>query len=542
MGNIENITSYLSRNALSFPDKPAMLHPERISFKDLDQEVDRYAAGLISHGITKGTHTVLLVSAGLEFFIICFALFRIGAVPILIDPGMGRKAMVRALAGSGATALIGVPKAQMLRLFYPGSFKSVRKWVNTGMTKIPGSISSRDLRLQIKLPGVQTKMRADETAAIFFTSGSTGPPKGVIYQAGMLEAMVKMLEQHFQYGPEDIDLCTFPLLGLFVTCLGSSLVVADMDPLKPAKLKPQKIINNLNDFECTQMFGSPMIIRRLNEYSIEHRVKLKSLRRVISAGAPVPIEIQNDFLKLTDNKAIVHAPYGATEALPVTDILSNDSIYQDRDNINYDNGICVGSPLPGLEVRIISISDKPISSWSDNLCQPTDVIGEIVVKGPHITQEYKNNPQANSLSKIHDEAGERQWHRMGDLGRLDRNGLLWFYGRKNHRVETDQGSLYTIPVEAIFNQHPMVKLSALVGIGTSSGEFQKPVIVVQPQESISRKEFSKLLVDLNLLADGNAMTKGLKHFIRHNNFPVDPRHNAKIFREKLAKWAERKIK
>ncbi len=539
---MDNITGYLNRNAIKFPDKPAILHPVVISFKKLDQEVDRYAAGLIISGITKGTHTILLVSAGSEFFILCFALLRIGAVPIIIDPGMGIRAMARALSGSDARAFIGIPKTHLLKYLYPRSFRKVRIWIHTGRAWMPGSKPSFSLRKDIELPGPQCNMKSNELAAVFFTSGSTGPPKGVIYNAGMLEAQVRMMEEHFKYGPEEIDLCTFPLLGLFVTCLGSSLVIADMDPLRPASLNPEKLIKNLNVHRCTQMFGSPTILNRLVRYAKNNDVKLITLRRVISAGAPVPLDLQKAFLKLSIGHAEIHTPYGATEALPVTDITATELMQQTEEESSYSGGICVGYSLPGLVVKIIVISDGPLHAWSDDLVLPVGDVGEIVVKGAHVSQEYKNNTHANELAKILDSSDGGIWHRMGDVGRMDENGRIWFYGRKNHRVIAASGTLFTIPTEAVFNQHPDVMRTALVGVTVPGQKFKKPVICIQTESEIDERKFPELKQELLELCYRNELTKDIRHIFFHKNFPVDPRHNAKIFREKLAVWAERRVK
>ena len=539
---LNNITGYLSRNAARFPDKPAILHPRVVSFSELDREVDRFAAGLSSAGISKGTRTILLVSAGPEFFIICFALFRIGAIPVMIDPGMGVRAMAKALAGSGATAFIGVPRSHVLRFLYPRCFNGVKTWIHIGKTIIPGSSSISLLTAYNKPPGLQCTMDPEETAAIFFTSGSTGPPKGVIYRAGMLDAQVKMMEEHFRYTPEDIDLCTFPLLGLFVICLGSSLVIADMDPVRPAMLDPEKLISNLNLYKCTQMFGSPMILDRLVRHASMRPVKLVSLRRIISAGAPVPLELMKSFLKLSGGQAEIHTPYGATEALPVTDITAGELFKENSGGSDYSGGICVGYPLPGISLKIIGITDGPIVSWTEAVLCKDGEVGEIAVKGAWVTAGYVNNTGADSLSKIKESRGGDLWHRMGDLGRIDEKGLLWFYGRKAHRVVLPGRILFTIPAEAIFNRHPGVRSSALVGIPAETKGIREPVIWIQPESWIRKKQLPVLKKELKEISSKNELTSSIKHILFHKDFPVDPRHNAKIFREKLASLAERRLR
>ncbi len=166
-------------------------------------------------------------------------------------------------------------------------------------------------------------------------------------------SQIQVTKSHFNIGSEEIDLCTFPLLGLFAICHGNSSVIADMDMVHPVKLNPAKVIKNINDFRCTQMFGSPMILNKLSQYGSENKVRLPSLRMIISAGAPVHRNILESFSKLIENEAIIHTPYGATEALPVTDINSSELLgLACGEN---ENGICIGYCVNGLEIKIIEI-------------------------------------------------------------------------------------------------------------------------------------------------------------------------------------------
>jgi len=536
-----NISNYLRLNAEKSPEKPALLHPVRITYNELEAEVNRCSFGLESAGVKTGTRTILMVPAGHEFFILTFALLRIGAIPVMIDPGMGIKAMLNALAGLKAEAFIGIPKAHLLRLIRPSVFKTVRTRITAGLPWFPGG-----LRLMNSIPKDQDKkyplcmVDANKIAAIFFTSGSTGPAKGVIYTAGMLNNQIKVTKSIFNISHEEIDLCTFPLLGLFAICHGNSSVIADMDMMHPVKLDPSRVIKNIQDFGCTQMFGSPMILNKLSLYGSANRIKLLSLRLIISAGAPVHHSVLESFGQLTVPEAKIHTPYGATEALPVTDIDTSELLLKDSDITENENGICIGYPVKGLDVRIIEINDSQILSWDEAVHMPANEVGEIVTKGPWVTTEYFNNTDANRLAKIPDPGNQSIWHRMGDLGRMDNQGRLWFYGRKSQRVITLEGTLFTIPCEAVFNHHPLVLRSALVGIPDNVTGLKKPVICIQLKPG--NYPTKKLTQELLELGSANIKTKGILNILFKEEFPVDPRHNAKIFREKLAIWAVKKSK
>ncbi|MCK4748595.1 MAG: AMP-binding protein [Bacteroidales bacterium] len=531
---LHNLTNYLYDFTERNPEKPAFIHPVRLSFKELTAEIDRISLGLMKTGITIGTRTVVLIKPGIDLFAVTFALFRIGAIPVLIDPGMGRKRMTEALSGVQAEAFAGIPVSHLLRYISPRAFKSVNIWISTGFRWFWKGASLR----KMKSTGQSTEpcsVGADDLAAIFFTSGSTGAPKGVCYKTRMLQAQIEYMKTKFKYTPQEIDLCTFPLIGLLIISHGISIAMADMDMMHPARLNPKKVIKNIQDYQCTHMFCSPMVLQRLADYGIEHGTILGSMKRIMTAGAPVLPSILRNIRKLLPSDAEIHTPYGATEALPVTDILDKELLRLYDDSDSYINGICVGYPLEGIKVKIISISDDPVASFGEVEIVAVDEVGEIVISGPNVTEEYWTNSRANNLAKIYNGSSNDVWHRTGDLGRMDKEGRLWFYGRKSQRVVARNKTYYTIPVEAVFNKHPDVSRSALVGVEKDRGSGKTPVICVESGKSKKREIY--LQEELISMAREHDITGEIQEFLFHRNFPVDPRHNAKIYREELTRWA-----
>jgi len=535
-----NISEYLTINAEKHPDKPALLYPVMVTYREMEKEVDRLSFRLNNSGIVMGTRTLVLLPAGTDFFILIFALIRIGAVPVMIDPGMGIKAMSSVLADLEPGAFIGTPRSHLLRIAYPRVFKTVKIKFTTGSVSIPGA--KKLITPFYYDPGQYPIHPGDpsDMAAIFFTSGSTGPAKGVIYTSGMLKNQIEITRSQFNIGPDETDLCTFPLLGLFAICHGNSSVLADLDMLHPASLDPGKVIKNILDFKCTQMFGSPMVLKKLAEYGSKKGIKLPSLRNIISAGAPVQRDVLESFRKLISKNAEIHTPYGSTEALPVTDITASELLRIYSHQAENESGICIGNPVEPLDVKIIEITDKQITSWDNTRIIPVDEVGEIVVKGPWVSTGYFRQYEANMLSRIPDHLTKESWYRMGDLGKIDSDGKLWFYGRKSHIVITSAGTLFTIPCEAVFNRHTSVARSALVGVPTEKSELKKPVICIQLKHGFHPTE--KLIPVLLELGKSAPITKGISDLLFKKDFPVDPRHNAKIFREKLALWAAKKIR
>lgn len=515
------------------------------TFQQLHRASDTLARGLVAHGIGRGVRTVLMVKPSLEFFALTFALFKAGAVPVLIDPGMGIKNLGRCLAEAEPTAFLGIPQAQLARRVLGWAKATIAISVTVSHRAKPRANPSP---LQLTLADLTASGQSDEPfpiaptttddlAAILFTSGSTGPPKGAVYTHGIFLAQVEMLRALYGIAPGEIDLCTFPLFALFAPALGMTSIVPEMDATRPARVDPTRIIDAIETFGATNMFGSPALIRRVAEYGAARGVVLPSLRRAISAGAPVPASVLERFASMLGPGVEIFTPYGATESLPVASLGSATILEETRAKTDQGAGVCVGPPVPGMRAEIIAISDKPIPRWSDDLLVPEGTIGEIVVRGPVVTQSYFHRPEADALAKIADDGPA--WHRMGDLGYRDSQGRLWFCGRKAHRVVTPTETLYTIPCEAVFNVHPDVNRSALVGIGPRGQA--RPVLCVEPATwPLSRDTRDRLRRELLDIAAAHDHTRLITTVLFHRSFPVDIRHNAKIFREKLALWAARR--
>ena len=530
-----NIAARLAERAREHPGKAAVVEHDRTrSFAELEACVERLACGLESVGITRGAKAALMVRPSFEFFALTFALFRAGAVPVMVDPGMGRQHLGECLDEAAPRAFIGIPLAHLGRWMFGWAKHTIETLVTVGPTWFWGGETLESLSRS--KPPRHPDVAPDDVAAILFTSGSTGVPKGAVYTHRIFSTQVDMLIRDFGMGPADVDVPTFPLFALFDAALGATAVIPRMDFTRPAQVDPREILGCVRRNGATQMFGSPALLDRVGRYGQASREKLPSLRRVITAGAPVPPATLERFATMLAPGALIHTPYGATEALPVASIDHTEILGETRDASARGRGTCVGRPLPGLDVRVIRISDAPYPRWSDDLVVPAGEVGEIAVRGGIATAEYYGRPQATALAKIPVDGGGF-YHRMGDLGYQDAQGRLWFCGRKSHRVVGPAGTLFTIPCEAIFNQHPRVKRTALVGVGAPG--HQRPVLCVELDRDKRGARSDHATVERELLALGAAHdhTRAITAVLFHDAFPVDVRHNSKIFREKLAAWA-----
>ncbi len=546
---IVNIAKYLSIQAKDKPfkravvvpsgvDKKGLIQYSHLTFQQLDKLSDAMAYGLQKIGITRGTKTIIMVKPCIDFFALTYALFKVGAVPVIVDPGMGIKRMIECLDSTEAEAFIGIPLAHVLRTFAFKSFKSVKIWVTVGKKLFWGGHTLDQIQEHSSVPFEYVKTEKNETAAILFTTGSTGPAKGVVYTHGTFDAQIKNIQAHFKISEEEIDLPTFPLFALFDPALGMTAIIPDMDPTKPAFVNPEKIIEAIHNQGVTNMFASPALLNRVGKYGKENKVKLPSLKRVVSAGAPVAPKNIEQFSSMFVGDTQIHTPYGATESVPILSIESNEILSETKKLSEEGYGTCIGRPIQDAVIKIIKISDEPIKTWSDDMLVNPGEVGELTVAGSLVTDSYYNNPKANEYAKIRENGHIR--HRMGDLGWLDNSGRIWFCGRKNHRVITENGTLFSVSCEAIFNNHPNVARSALVGIGPK--DKQTSVICIELKPSTKKSDKSVIKDELLAISQTVEYTKSIKHLLFHKSFPVDIRHNSKIFREKLAIWAENEIK
>jgi acyl-CoA synthetase (AMP-forming)/AMP-acid ligase II len=545
---IVNVAKHLKTMARIQPYRRAVVYPaardnngrvaySHLTFRQLDRESDCFAHGLEAAGIKRGTRTILMVRPSLELFVLTYAMFKVGAVFVMVDPGMGVRRMLACLRESRAEALIGVPAAHMLRNVCRSYFKGVTIAVTIGRRWFWRGLTLKDIRALPWQPYPVANTTKDETAAILFTTGSTGAAKGAVYSHGIFDAQVRSIKTQFGISPDEIDLPTFPLFALFDAALGMTAVIPDMDPTRPAHVDPRKIIEAVVNHGVTNMFASPALLDRVGRYGQANGIKLPPLKRIITAGAPASPAVMARFAALLEEDAEIHTGYGATEAMPVSSFGSREILSETAPLTDQGFGVCVGRPVHSVDVRIIKVSDSAVEEWSDDLLVADGEIGEITVRGDIVTQGYFDRPVDDRLSKIHGDGC--CWHRMGDLGWKDKKGRIWFCGRKGHRVVTARGTLFTIPCETIFNQHPAVFRSALVGIGRPPA--QRPVMCIELEPDHRRDKKRELIKELLKIASGNVLTEQIYTILFHPGFPVDIRHNAKIFREKLALWAARKL-
>jgi acyl-CoA synthetase (AMP-forming)/AMP-acid ligase II len=588
-----------------------------LTFAELAAEVLAWQAELTASGVLPADRVLVMVRPGLPLIAASFALFSLGAVPVVIDPGMGLKNFLACVARTQPRVLLGIPLARVISRVYRNTFRSVEIRVPASGSPT-GRLRRRRRPLQISNPKSQNVPRsvaadsatyasaASDLAAILFTSGSTGAPKGVCYTHGMFEAQVELIRTTYDIRPGEIDLPLLPLFALFNPALGMTTIVPEIDPGRPASVDPKKIIQAIRQEGVTSSFGSPTLWRKIALHCHAHQITLPTVKRVLCAGAPVPPDLWEVMTSVLPH-GMLHSPYGATEALPVSSISAAEVRAGTAAATARGAGTCVGHPLSANRVKIIAPTDAPLASLDHCRELAAGQIGEIIVSGPTVTQTYDGLPAATAAAKIQaapsgqiqisnlkseisaaespeiskhkseipattpaqisnaqvdaagavpfqisdlksqmmttQEAAEAAscvviWHRLGDLGYLDGEGRLWFCGRKAEQVETIDGPLYTEQIEPLFNAHPLVRRCALIGLGERGR--QRPAVVIEPTDwglAETSAECRPFARELRLLAQNSPQTEGIKLFYFLKKFPVDVRHNAKIHRLAVARWA-----
>lgn len=551
MKNVNNIADFISDFSEAEAHKPVFFFAKKINksgkctyshltYAELDQESNILAAGLLAAGFTPQMRVVLMVKPSREFFILVFALFKAKIIPVIIDPGLEKDKLKCALNTVAAEGFIGIPLAQIARLLFGWGRPTIKKIVTVGKKWFWGGITLEEIksRGQQAPPFTMKRTTSKEIAAILFTSGSTGIPKGTVYTHGNFIAQVKAIRETFHIEPKEVDLATFPLFALFDPILKMTSLLPDMDFSKPASTDPKMLVQMIEDFKPTNMFASPALLDKLGRYASEHDLQFLSLKRVISAGASVNPKIIARFKSLLNKEADVFTPYGATESLPVSVISGGEILEDTQHQTKKGSGICVGKKVNPTDVKIIRIIDGPIPEWQDNLLVNSSEIGEIIVKGAQVTQEYFQMPQATQESKIFLPDKKTFFHRMGDVGYIDEQDRIWYCGRKSQRIITTQKIYFTENCEGIFNQHPDVFRSALVGAKVHG---HKVAVLCVELEANTKRVFGVIREELRSLAQQYPETKDIYYILLHKKLPVDIRHNAKISREKLVPWVEKEL-
>ena len=502
--------------------------PEKsITFAQLALDVKRVGAGLVAEGVGKGDRVSLLIPPGIDLTACLYACWRIGAVPVIADAGLGAKGMTHALRSAAPEYVIGIDKAlaaaRLLR--WPGKPISVDELSPARQRALGVSTSLSEIRRQGDPARLPDPPAATDPAVIVFTSGATGPAKGVVYRHGQAQAQRDVLRELYQITPNDRLVAAFAPFALYGAALGIPSVVPDMEVTAPGTLSAAALAGAVAAIDATMVFASPAALvnvdKTATDVPLKPRNALSKVRLLMSAGAPVPAALLRRISRLVPN-AELHTPYGMTEVLPVADIR-----LAEIDEVGEGNGVCVGFPVPGVEVAITPLDDE--GEPGELLTTTAEVSGEICVRAAHARDHYDKLWATTAAA-----SQPPGWHRSGDIGHLDQAGRLWVEGRLVHIIRTASGIVTPVAIEHAAEAVDGVVQACAVGVGPQ-GTQQVVVAVVTDQPHRS----AGLLAIDRADAIRRAVSVDIAAVLEVPSLPVDKRHNSKIDRTRVAEWAER---
>ncbi len=527
------------------PINGSALHYSHTTYGELAKLINQYQRGFAELGLAPGDRVLMLVSPGADFLALSLAVAGRGGTPVFVDPGIGLDRLAKCIQDADPAAFIGSPRAHLLRFLKRSLFHRIKFHVTASEWAFSRGYSLGFFKrfanapiAPIALPVLRNdgSLMAQDAALIAFTSGATGTPKGVIITNAMMAEQIRVIRDVLGQVPGTRDLTLLPIFSLYNVALGITSVFPSMPVGKPLALDAAQVVKLVGDLAIESSFGSPTLWHKIAEYTLRTGATLPTIKRIFMAGAAVPVATIKLVKGIIPNGEIA-TPYGATEALPVTYVTGTElqsCLWQRA--LSGEQGTPVGRGVPGLEIKIIRSSNEILRTMAE--CEPLAIkeIGEVIVRGPSVSPEYLHRPDANKIGKIID--GASFWHRLGDLGYIDEGGYLYYCGRKGHSVYVDGKAFHSVPLEEIFNTLPKVRRSALVGLRGG----QEPAIVIEPFPQYwpeSTEQQQAFISELNELAQQNELTSGIRRFFFNRSFPVDARHNAKIFRDQLSDWADK---
>ncbi|WP_028279950.1 alpha/beta fold hydrolase [Arthrobacter sp. H5] len=509
---------------------------ESLTWAELQQRVEGLASSLASIGVRSGSRVSLMVPPGIALTVLIYACLRLGAIIVVADAGLGAKGLSRAVKGAVPDFLVGIGKAlTAARLFgWPG--------IRISLTELPAphkrllgvSHSLEQLTSLERGPFTAPEPHADADAAILFTSGSTGPAKGVVYTHRQLAAMRDTLATTFGIRPGSALVAGFAPFALLGPALGTASVTPDMDVTAPRTLTAQALADAAAAISATVVFASPAALRNVlstsDDLTPDGRAALGEVGVLLSAGAPVPEPLLGRLQGLVPN-ASLHTPYGMTEALPVTDIdlASIREASADASTVQgAGNGVCVGLPVHGAEVMVSALDG--LGTAEDEPTHDPGITGEILVRAAHVKDRYHRLWLTEQ-----DSSRNSGWHRTGDVGHFDAAGRLWVEGRLGHIITSPAGIVTPVGLEQAIEAVEQVALAAVVGVGPPG--TQAVVAVVEPVPSVRKPGLAN--ARLSQAVRGAARSAGipLAAVLVVPSLPTDIRHNAKIDRSRVAAWA-----
>lgn len=548
--DIFDLASIINQHAQTHPDRVAVMEPyrksgewkfRRFTYKELAHDTQRVAAGLRAHGFKEHTRTVYMAPPSYQACVISAAITAVGATQFMIDPSVGYLNVAERLSKIQPEAFIGIPLALAGRLLFGWGPRRGQKLVSIDGF-FPGAIQYKQLVAHPSEGHTPPAVSPDDPAVILYTTGSTGPAKPAMYLHRNFINVFRTAHYSWRYHEDDrhpMDMAAFPAFHMLAIAAGGTTIVPPINFARatPATTNPKPVAEVINAAGVRSLFASPALLERIANYAHAQEMKLSTLERVIGGGAPIFEPLVRTLLSVMPEHGEVWANYGATEALPSTEHGSTEMLHETAALSAVGHGVCVGNPLPGIEMQVVGPIDQASTRRLDFEELPVGELGELIVQGPNISPAYFNDPESTRKNKLYDDDGS-VWHRLGDVGHRDDKGRFWVEGRVSQCLHIQGKRIPPMPVEALFDQHPLVRRSGLVERTRPNGD-KEAVICVEPWEKLGTAEEVSLKKSLARIAKQHPKAAIVSSILISSGLPLDPRHNAKIERPRLAQWAQK---
>ena len=504
-----------------------------VTFGELDELVQRTAEGLFgTGGVQVGDRVAVMIPPGVDLAIALYACWRMGAVPVLIDGGLGPAQMGAAMKVAHPNHLIGIRRALAAArtLRWPGRRIAVEPThrVARRLLGVEHDLASLQDAPSVPLPAVDP----DAEAAVVFTSGATGPSKGVRYSAARIDTQIRTLVEQYNISADDSLVAAFAPFALYGPAMGIPSAVPDMDVSSPGTLTAATLLDAVEAVDASLVFASPAailsVLETLDELGARDRTALDHVRLLLSAGAPVPGHVLRAAVDRLVPNAAAHTPYGMTECLPVADIdlVSLESLGPDA---LHHLGVCVGMPVDSVELLIDPLDELGVPTGLPT--SEPGLLGEVWVRAAHQRLGYDRLWHTTHLASPADGT-----HATGDIGTIDADGRLWIGGRTSHVIRTATGPVVPTPIERAVDMLDGIRRSAAVGVGPAGAQV---VVVIAETSDAGRRPRQSSLDRIDRIRAAVAEATGLDvaACLEVPSLPVDRRHNSKIDRTHLADWA-----
>ncbi|MCB9091847.1 MAG: AMP-binding protein [Halobacteriovoraceae bacterium] len=532
----KEILTWVNRDTLGTWDKnlKTPLEHQSIKVKELFFLCERISAGFSELGIGNGDRVILFAPMSVPLYVCMFALQKLGAIPVFLDSWARRGQLGISAETVDPKAMISFEQAFDMCSQVPELAKIEMK-ISVGPTT-KNYTSSYENLLETMSSVNKQAVEQEATALITFTTGSSGRPKGADRTHRFLAAQHYAISRSLKYDDNDRDMPVFPIFSLNNLAECVTTVIPAFDVGMPTENDPLIILAQVYEKNITCLTLSPWLFNKLSEYCLKNSIQLEKVKRVVTGGAPISRDNLVDFRKIAPNAEIL-VLYGSTEVEPIAHIEANDFINLkfagDEDPELVDPGVNVGKIDSGLEYKFIQISKDPVFVKTDldweNIELPSSQVGELIVSGEHVCENYYNYEEAFFRAKIRDNHN-RVWHRTGDLGFIDNNGDLWLVGRVHNAIKRKDTFHFPVKAEVILKRLDFVSRGAYLGV--SDAELgEKIVCVIEPTSNQSEMTKEEQKAEVNRLFNKNQVT--VDQIIFYDKIPMDPRHHSKVEYEVL---------